>query len=189
MPLLNALWLQGCLITERESCFPRSKAKMQAVFKEQNRARESRVRCFHATRCTGECWWQEVIDQTYCCCLSTVLCVALKFQNTSFSVITPSTTEDCWSIGHWRSQRHSQTAFLPHCSRAFRVFKAGNPQQEVFYFKETGFCSNHLQIQSDPWYEVARRLCLLAWNDTVSRFDQCYNSSCPESKPCEPQAS
>lgn len=89
----------------RESCFPRSKARMHAVFKEEIGARESREKSL-------KCDFMHkgmLIAQVNCLNISLLWepCVTMCYSNIAehiCSIIILSTTGECWNIvAHWLS--------------------------------------------------------------------------------------
>lgn len=151
------------------------------MFKGEIWARGSRRRSLK-----WDCLHMRLITKLNClnifCCLDPLLCVALKFQDTYFSISIPLTTEEFWSIGHWFSWQQTPLSNRGYLS-TFRIVKAGNTQQEAFFFKGYRILPQPPLSPIKPLAWKSGKPQLLAWNDTVSRFDQHYNSCCPRSRP------
>lgn len=136
---------------------------------------------------------RENVDNTViwasCCCCSPELCVTLNFHDTYVSTVILLGLRGCWRIlvigcpdkPLLSNHDNLSTRLL---FRSFRVLKVGNPEHEAYFFQRSRIL---LEPLPSPLKPLTRLPSLLARNSMVSRFDQCYTSVCPTSRPQEPR--
>lgn len=133
-----------------------------------------------------------VIWASCCCCnpeLSLLSLVTLNFHDTCVSIVILLDLRGCWGIlvigcpgNPLLSNRDTLSTRL--LFRAFRILKVGNPEHEADFFQRSRIL---LEPLPNPVKPLTRLLSLLARNGVVSRFDHCYASGCPMSRPREPR--
>lgn len=105
---------------------------------EENRAREGRVRCFQCALMQRRMLVTK--DLNSCCCLNPVLGVALNFQNTYLSIITPLTTEECWNLGHrlsWGQASFSNCGYPSSLLQSIWSFESRQPAARGILFQRS----------------------------------------------------